>query len=161
MNSSFVKTFLISFFVISHLILLTQNYSYMWEGAQIGMDFKDLYTTLWDIKYTFNIVTGISTLLICILISANLAMAYDYYKRRGDIILKYNKSKNIFAIILSIIGIGCASCGAVAASLLLSIAGVSMNSWPLDGAELSLLALAILVYSTYIMYKKYKAPNVC
>ena len=161
MNYSFIKTFLISLFIVSHLILLTQNYYFVIQGIDIGMSAKDVYTTLWDIRYTFNIVTGISTLLISILISANLAMAYDYYKRRGQIILKYNKSKNILAVALSIIGIGCASCGAVAASLLLSIAGISMSNWPLEGAELSLLALAILCYSTYLMYKKYKSPMVC
>ena len=158
---NFIKTFLISLFIVSHLILLTQNYTYVVQGIDIGMNPIDLYSTLWDLKYTFNIVTGISTLFICILISANLAMAYDYYKRRGEIILRYNKSKNILAVILSIIGISCASCGVVAASLLLSIVGISMSNWPLHGAELSLIALAIMCYSTYLMYKKYKAPMLC
>ena len=161
MNFSFIKTFLISLFIVSHLILLTQNYAYIIQGIDIGMSIREVYSALWDIKYTFTMVTGISTLFICILISANLAMAYDYYKRRGEIILRYNKSKNILAVILSIIGISCASCGAVAASLLLSIVGISMSNWPLHGAELSLIALAIMCYSTYLMYKKYKAPKVC
>lgn len=156
-----IKKFLISLFIISHLLLLTQNYSYIIEGYKTGFNIWDLYQTLWDLKYTFNIYTLWLFIIMSLLMSANVAMLWQYYVERGKLIIKYNKNKNIFALTLSILGIGCASCGAVALSLLLGILGVSAASLPLHGAEIGIAGVSLLSYSTYQLYKLYKSPNIC
>ncbi len=142
-------------------MLISQNYSYIIEGYKIGFNMIDLYKTLWDLQYTFNIYTLWLFIIMSLLMAANVAMLWQYYTERGKLILKYNKSKNILAVALSVLGIGCASCGAVALSFLLGILGVSAASLPLHGAEIGIAGVSLLIYSTYTLYKKYKEPFVC
>ncbi len=156
-----IKNFIITLIVIVHILLLTQNYSYIIEGYRLGFGFTDLYSTLFDIKYTFNYLTFFIFFVMSLLLSINIVLAIEYYKARGTMILKYNKGKNAIATLLAIVGLGCASCGAVGLSLLMSLLGLGAGSLPLDGAEFGLVGLLIMAYSTYTLYKKYRQPYVC
>ena len=154
-----IKIFIVNLIVISHLILLIQNWSFIKEGYMIGMSSIDLYQTLWDLKYTFTILTGSIFAMVCILLAFNISMVWLYFKERGELILKYDKSKSLLGTVLAVLGLSCASCGAVAITFILSLfGGVAL---PLQGAEIGIVGVLLLGYSSYTLWKKYRAPKVC
>ena len=159
MHKNLIKIFISNLLVVSHLILFIQNWSFIKEGYMIGMNPVDLYQTLWDLKYTFTILTGIIFVLVCILLAFNMSLIWVYYKERGEIILKYDKSKSLFGAMLAILGLGCASCGAVAISFILSLFGGVVL--PLHGAEIGMVGVLLLGYGTYTLWKRYRGVKVC
>lgn len=155
---------------ITHLLLLLQNYTFISEGYVMGMDTRDLYSTMWDIQYTFTLATGVIFVLTCLLASLNLLLLYNYFSARSTVDMNLHKSNSlsksnslIGAVggILAFLSLSCASCGAVLLSFILSLIGLSINQLPYGGIEFGILGLTILSYGTYSVYKKTRNPYIC
>lgn len=93
-------------------------------------------------------------LIISILTGINIALLTYFFRTRSQ--ASGGSALGFAGMLSGILGIGCASCGSV---LLSSVIGLSA-SWavigflPLRGAEFSLLAIALLVYSIFSLSKK-------
>lgn len=162
--------------------LLIQNFTYVKEGYAVGMNVSDLLGTMWDLKYTFNWITGIIFIITSLLLSFNIWLFVEYYRLRAKALYGVKATQKATAVavnvtksmpgivstfastigtILAVIGVGCASCGAVAISLLLSLLGLTTNMLPFAGAEFGILGIIILAISCYTLWGKYKNPYIC
>lgn len=108
--------------------------------------------------------TTVSKILIAVIIvlaGVSTAMLVYYIKRHLH--LEIASGASFVGIILSLIGVGCATCGSVAIISIfgLSTTAVFISFLPLQGLEFGLLALILLIWSIYSVSKKVQKPLVC
>lgn len=120
------------------------------------------FTTLFDIKNTFNASSLILATLGSLLGGINISLAYTYIKLRGELIVKSGLYSGV-GLFFAFLGIGCAACGTALLSVMLSFFGFStmLNVLPYQGEEIGYIGLIFLCIATYSLSQKVTAPNVC
>lgn len=123
------------------------------------------FKIVWNLFWTFGVnvtVTGkIISVIISLVAGISVALLVFFIKRRVRFSLAGGTS--LLGIILSFVGVGCASCG----SLLLTTAiGLSASTaflgfLPLNGLEVGIISLALLVWSIFSVSKKIQNPLLC
>lgn len=100
-------------------------------------------------------------LIIAILVGYSITILSFYIKRR--ITGGAYDGKSFFGILVSLLGVGCASCGSVILSSLLglSAAGAVIGFLPLNGIEFLIISIALLCWSIYNVSKKIQNPALC
>lgn len=155
--------FFISFFVLINLIFWLKNYNYFWELYKLTGNFFDSIPTVYDISNTFTGGGVVMIMITTILSSLNIAMLLEFISLQGKLNIKKDvKKENIFvtgAIALAVLASHCASCGVIIIGSFLSLGFLS--SLPYGGQELGILAIVILLYTIYNLYKKINNPYVC
>ncbi len=153
----FIITFLLAVF---YLVLNVYITNYLIINQTVLGDY--------NLKYKFDLIgalligltTAMSTTslfilcLIALFTGANLVLAFRSFKNN-----LYQKSANMAFGIGSIIGTaggGCASCGLPLLGLL-GISG-SVGYLPFKGAEVSLIALGLLIFSFIVLLKQQLTP---
>lgn len=127
--------------------------------------FLNKATFLWDslgaISTNFSPLTASFTLLISILFGLNTSLAAYYFKRR--ITFQRAGGMSIAGMLLGLIGVGCASCGAIVLSTFLGVGAATAVTGilPFGGQEFSVLSIIILVGALYVTAKKIADPLVC
>jgi len=116
---------------------------------------------LMSMGVNLTILRKVFIILIAILAGINLSLLIYFLKRRLHFYRETGAS--LAGILLSLFGIGCASCGSV---LLSSVLGLSVTSlfisWlPFKGIELGLLSLIILIWSIYSLSKRLQKNLAC
>lgn len=125
-------------------------------------------TKLKVFEWTFsNLALNTSPLRLILVISAavlagvNASLLAFYIRRR----LRVGKEAgaSIGGMIVSSLGIGCASCGSVLLTSLLgfSAGAAALAALPLQGAEFSLAGIGLLAASITMLAKKIQNPLVC
>lgn len=109
----------------------------------------------------FTLFSQIIIILTAILIGLNITLLVYYIKHRAKCLRSAGLS--VGAVIISIIGIGCSSCGSVILSSLIGFGATSsvLGILPFGGKELGILSILILIFSIILIYKKIKTPFVC
>ncbi len=138
-------------------IYTQSNQTLLWKiGAILGF--------LGALHSTMNLHTLIFTILIALLFGVNSAMLLYYVNRTGVLGVTSGKTLigKILGLVAGILGVGCASCGALLLTPLLGTAGVAFLSTylPFAGAEFVLLGVLILLWSASSIIKKIDNPYV-
>lgn len=125
-------------------------------------------TKLKIFEWTFaNLALNTTPLRLILLIVAaaltgvNIALLVFYLRRR--IAVGREAGVSLGGIIVSSLGVGCASCGSVLLTSLLGFsAGVAaLAALPLQGAEFTLVGIGLILASIIMLAKKISAPEVC
>ena len=87
--------------------------------------------------------------LAAALIGANVALAVYHLREHGLSVRR--GSGSLGGVLLGTLGAGCAACGSALIAGLLGLVGAAglLTLLPLDGLEFALLALLVVVLSTY------------
>lgn len=94
-------------------------------------------------------LTGVVLLALSALIGVNIAMVV-YHFREHDLSVRDGGGSTL-GVVLGTLGAGCAACGTAVLTGLLSLVGATglVTLLPLEGLELSLIALLVVVLSIY------------
>lgn len=94
-------------------------------------------------------LTAIVLVTLAVLLGLNLSL-FVYYLRTHDLTLRRG-SGSVGSIVLGTLGAGCASCGSAVLAGVVSLVGGAgaVSLLPLDGLEFSLLAIPLILVSTY------------
>lgn len=121
-------------------------------------------TLLGVFKSSFSLISAILTIMTLILFSLNICLLTYYIRRRKSVFgRKRAHTAGFFGLISGFFGVGCAACGSVIASSILSAVGAGglLALLPLHGAEFGLLSVGLLVFSVYEIAKHVNDPLTC
>lgn len=98
---------------------------------------------------TFGTLEGVAIVLVAALVGANLALL-AYHVREHELAAAGGGGSAV-GVALGVLGAGCAACGSALLAGALSLVGASglVLALPLEGLEVSILALVVLGLSTY------------
>ena len=102
------------------------------------------------------------TALYSFVLSVNIVLLYEYYKRFG-VVLKKTSPAGILGAVFGMLGIGCAACGTLVLTAALSMIGLSwiLLLLPFNGLEIYVIGIIILLISAYKLYMALTKPLVC
>ena len=94
-------------------------------------------------------LTAVVLVTLAVLLGLNVSL-FAYYLRKHDLTLRRG-SGSVGGIVLGTLGAGCASCGSAVLAGVLSLVGGAgaVSLLPLDGLEFSLLAIPLILVSTF------------
>jgi hypothetical protein len=138
----------------------------VWSSSAVSVSFKlaflfSLYGSLFS---NFTVLSMIYLLLTAVLFGINIAFLTFYIRRRRG------KGPNVTAplaslggLVASMFGIGCAACGSVIITAVLSIFGGAglLLMLPFHGAEFGLIGLVLLLVSISYLAKRIEDPLTC
>ncbi len=140
----------------SIIIFVFRNTAFNWQDR-----LSILWSSITVYLTTFSWSIQIITFLVAFFVGINTALLIYYVRQRFR--LQGAARTSVLGVIISLFGVGCASCGSVILSSVLgfTIATNVIAVLPLRGKEFSLLAIVALLWSTYIATQKIASPFVC
>lgn len=138
----------LSLFVLSQNVNLVRNV--VLNGA-LPLDARlTVLVNLYPFVGTaFRPMTEVLLVLAGVLTGINLAMLTYHFKRER--VSVKSGSGSVFGMVLGTLGAGCAACGSALIAGVFSLFGAAgaLTLLPLEGAEFTILALLMLVFSIY------------
>lgn len=118
---------------------------------------------LGSIGTNFTPLSASYTVAIAILFGVNLALVVYFLKRRITEVKQGEIATGIFGIASGVVGMGCAACGSLLLTSILSLFGATwvLSILPLGGGEFGILGVILLLISLYLTAKKIQNPAVC
>lgn len=118
---------------------------------------------LGSITTNFTLLSATYTILIAILIGLNIASALFVIRNRVAEIKSEGIATGMVGILSGVFGIGCAACGTLLLTSILSIVGASwiLSYLPLNGGEFGILGVLLLSTSLYMTSRNILNPKVC
>jgi hypothetical protein len=118
---------------------------------------------LGSISTNFSTLSAVYTILISLLFGINVVMTVYYMKRRVRGVETGGIVAGFFGTMSGIFGLGCAACGSLILTSVISLAGASsiLALLPLRGGEFGIIGIILLSVSIYIAAKKIQNPAVC
>ena len=118
---------------------------------------------LGSIITNFTILSALSTIAIAMLFGINVALVVYFLRRKIGEVKQMGITNGFLGITSGIVGIGCAACGSLLLTSVLSLFGASsiLAFLPLAGGEFSILAVILLVISTHTIAKQIQQPGTC
>ena len=132
-----------------------------------GISFKgklDLpIALLGSIATNFTLLSASYTIAIAILFGINLAMVVYFLRRRISEVKQGGIATGFFGVASGVLGMGCAACGSLLLTSILSLFGASwiLSYLPLRGGEFGILGVILLAISIYMTAKRIQDPAVC
>lgn len=125
--------------------------------------FNFLFSLLGSIGTNFNLLSGTYTILISLLFGINLAFILYFIEFRINQTKGNASTTGFVGLLTGILGIGCAACGSILLTGILSLFGASwvITILPLNGEEFGILGVILLSISIYFLSKKIQNPLVC
>ncbi len=118
-----------------------------------------------SITTNFTVVSASYTIAIAVLFGCNIALLVYYIKKRKVGPKSYTSTSisSISGVVSGIFGIGCAACGSVILTAVLSLfgAGSLVTLLPFGGEEFGFIAIGLLLYSIVSLIRKINEPAVC
>ena len=116
-----------------------------------------------SIATNFTLLSASYTIAIAFLFGINLAMVTYYLQRRIKEVEQSGIATGFLGIGSGVLGMGCAACGSLLLTNILTLFGVSwlLSYLPLAGAEFGILGVVLLAVSLYMTAKKIQNPAVC
>ncbi len=132
-----------------------------WDIFDWSIRLRVIGSALLNAGAVLGVVDKIFLLTLSVLAGISVVLLLYFIKRRIRVGLEGGAS--LAGIILSFIGIGCASCGSVILSSVigLSTATAFISFLPLDGLEIGLASFVLLGWSIYSVSKKIQNPLLC
>lgn len=111
-----------------------------------------------QLEYRMSLIASVFFVLTLIVISLYFIIAYTQIHH----IKKYHLKAGSAVGIMTLLGIGCASCGAVVLTSFLGVFGVTglITIFPLHGGEFQILAFVIALISLHVLIQKVQR-NTC
>lgn len=124
---------------------------------------KLIFNLLGSLKTNFTFVSATYTVLISILFGINIAIITYYIRDYKSKLEKSGITTSTFGIIAGVFGIGCASCGSLILTSVLSLLGIggSLAFLPFNGQEFGFLGVILLAVSTCLLLNRISKPRVC
>ncbi|MBI3337301.1 MAG: hypothetical protein HY005_01590 [Candidatus Staskawiczbacteria bacterium] len=118
---------------------------------------------LGSITTNFTLLSASYTIAIAVLFGINLSMIVYYLEKRITELKHNGITTGFFGIMSGIFGIGCATCGSVILTGVLSLFGSSwiLSFLPLRGGEFGILGVILLAISICITANQIQNPAVC
>ena len=131
--------------------------SYLTVNQKLGI----LGASLGAMETNFTTTSRILTIAVSALFSVDFSLTAYYFQKKVSI--EKSAGISLVGLLLGLTGVGCISCGSV---ILMSVLGLTtatafISILPLRGAEFSLISIAILSYSIYLLNKKIVNPDFC
>jgi len=135
------------------------------SGAPILTKITILGNLYLGIFTNFTTTAAVATVLIALLSGLNAGLLALYIKRTKSLrsLPSDTSLVQLGAMVSAVFGIGCASCGSIILmTILLQFgAGSMLFLMPWRGEEFAFVAVGLLSYSVFLLYKKLHAPLVC
>ncbi len=160
---AFVTSILVLLFAIwlpnISLIVKIMNH----PGLSLYEKFHFPISLLGSITTNFSIFSASYTIIIAILFGISLALIIFLLRHKLRDIKKNGITTGFLGIISGIIGIGCAPCGTLLLTTVLSLFGASwiISFLPLAGGEFGILAIFLLGLSIYTTSRQIQNSIVC
>ena len=112
----------------------------------------------------FTIVSASYTILIAVLFGVHISLLVFYIRTR---LVKNINAQSVgwlemSGVISGFLGVGCAACGSLIISSVLTVSGAGILLFlPFGGKEFGYLGVGILCYAIYSLSKKIKEPLIC
>ena len=137
------------------------NASLLSSSLTIGQKITLLASLLGSLETNFT--TSSRSLLIASAVLMGIQVALATYYIRQTARLQQDMGVSFIAMSLSLLGLGCASCGSVLLATLFGFGAMTniVRLLPFKGQEFSILGLAILVFATWHTVRKINQPIVC
>lgn len=131
-------------------------------SVPLGIKAQLLTGLFLGITTNFTAFSAFSTVVIAVLFGMNLAMV-TYFVKRNRALGREEMAAGAGGVISGIFGVGCATCGSLLATSILSLvgAGGAIALLPLKGGEFNVLSIALLITSIYFIARKITMPPVC
>lgn len=133
-------------------------------AVSLSLKFSFLFGLYGSLATNFTLFSGLYLVLVAVLFGINIGLLTFYIRRRQV------KSRNTTAplaslggIVSAALGIGCAACGSVILTAVLSIfgAGGLLVFLPLHGIEFQFIGILMLCFSIYYLIKRINDPLIC
>ena len=158
----------VAFTVLSAAILLpnTNALIQVLSSATVSVVFKlnFLLSLYGSLLTNFTPVSALYLIITAILFGVNIGLLTYYIRRRQ--VKNGNTTAhlaNLGGIISAVLGIGCAACGSIVLTAILSLfgAGSLILLLPFNGVEFGVLGIILLCFSSYYLMKRINDPLVC
>lgn len=126
-------------------------------GQKVGL----LTALLGSIGTNFTTLSRSLLIVSAVLMGIQVALVTYYIRQTAK--LQQDMGISFLAMSLSLLGVGCASCGSVLLATLFGFGAMTsmVGLLPFKGQEFSLLGLAILVFAIWHTVKKINQPIAC
>ncbi len=116
-----------------------------------------------SISTNFSMLSASYTIAIAILFGIDLAMLIYYLRRRIKEVKDAGVTTGFLGLASGVVGMGCAACGSLLLTSILSLIGASsiLTKLPLNGGEFGILGLILLGFSIFAVAKQIQSPSVC
>ncbi len=156
-------------FVALSAALLLPNWNIAWQFVSsngVGLFDKlfflgSLYGSLYS---NFSLLSGAYLVVIAMMFGINVALLTFYIRRRQE--ATQNAKFGLVGLggtVASILGIGCATCGSIILTSVLSMLGIGglLTLLPLHGLEFGIVGLVLLSFSIKYLINRINDPLVC
>src|SRR3990167_10157871 len=118
---------------------------------------------LGSIVTNFTLLSASYTIAIAILFGINLAIVTYFLRRRIVEVKRDGVVTGFLGLVSGVIGMGCAACGSLLLTSILSFLGATwiLSFLPLAGGEFGILGVILLSVSIYLIAKKIQNPAAC
>lgn len=158
----------VAFMVLSAALLLP-NYTtlvqILFSGSVSFVSKVSFVLSLYASLLTnFTVFSALYLILVSVLFGINIALLTFYIRRRQE--RSHNTTAHLASIggiISAVLGIGCAACGSVVLTAVLSLfgAGGLLLILPLHGIEFGIIGFILLLVSIRYLIKRINDPFVC
>jgi hypothetical protein len=131
------------------------------ENISFSQKANLLISLIGSLKTNFTTLSLVLTTIGAILTGVQTSLLIYYLKQSFR--LKRLAGTSVAGTLLSLIGVGCASCGSVILSSVLGLGFTTrfLGFFPFKGQEIGFLGIVVLVYVIRLTLKKIKNPLVC
>lgn len=133
--------------------------------ATLLMKLHFLLSLLGGLGTNFSLLSAVLTCTVVILLGMQVSLLIFYIKRvkKGTRRMFHTNSASMIGILSGLFGIGCAACGSIIATTVLTTIGAGglLLYLPLHGSEFGLLGVGLLLYSIWLLLRKINDPFVC
>jgi len=132
-------------------------------GASLIQKLELPIALLGSITTNFTVLSASYTILIAILFGVNLALLVYLVRNRAATIKQSGATSGVLGVLSGLLGVGCAACGSLILTSVLSLAGATgiLAFLPLGGGEFGILGVVLLVWSLYTITKQIEKPLIC
>ncbi len=158
---------LVGFVVFAFAVLLPNltliRLVWLSEGASFADKFFLPLALLTSITTNFTLLSAITTTTISFLVGVNVALVVYLYQKREAMLITGGIAVSGIGVFLGMFGVGCAACGSLILTALLStVGGIGILSvLPFQGQELGIAGVLALLYATYFLVRRIIQPITC
>lgn len=152
----FAFSVLLPNFTLIHLVWLS-------ESTSLADKFILPLTLLTSITTNFTVLSAITTIMISFLVGVNVGLMVYLYRKQKATLSRGGIAISGMGVFLGMFGVGCAACGSLILTTLLStVGGIGVLSiLPFQGQGLGIIGVFALLYATYFLLRRIIQPITC
>jgi len=140
---------LISFALISGIVLVLH-----WKLIAVVWSIGFFFSLFGTLFYSFGFIQFIYLIIISLLFGVTTSMSIYYFLHAGRI-----QTKSLGSLALSLLGVGCGSCGTLILTSILGLTvGGLLSFLPLRGVEFEIIGVILMLWSLYSVSRKIDNP---